>query len=74
MFAHVHFEGVSGCPKSLTARLLSITSIGGSLSPMKIHIVTSYVIVSTFEDLATNKAQVSTSNGLGICSKLHFKT
>ena len=68
-FMQVHLEGISGCPDPLAVGFLSVTGIRGSLGPMEIHKVTSYVILTTFEDLGTNKAEVSTRSGSGIFSK-----
>ena len=74
IFTQMHLEAISGREDPLAIWPFSITNIGGSLGPMEIHIVTSYVIPTTLEDLGTDNAQVSTRSGPGIFSKELFKT
>ena len=75
IFTQVHLEGISGLPDPLAFWLFSVTGIGGSLRPMEIHKMTSYVIhtilttLTTFDDLGANNAPVSTRCWPGIFNK-----
>ena len=60
----MHFEIIPGCEDPLARREISVTNVGGGIGPMEIHVVRPHVVLTTLEDLGTDTAKESASNGL----------
>ena len=60
----MHFEVIPGCEDPLAIWEMSVTNVGWGIGPVEIHVVRPYVVLTTLEDLGTDTAQESSSNGL----------
>ena len=60
----MHFEVIPGRENPLARWKISVTNVGGGIGPMEIHVVRPYVVLATLEDLRTDTAKESASDGL----------